>query len=325
MIFLLAILQLCCGFRMMRPLIKMTNSQTPPQLWSALSSVLKNNARNWFISRAEVMGIDWNYMKKQRMDKLERLRELKNDSVDHTIEYPEYYTQPFHGYDKGNLNWMAAVEGEPATLSIALNYWKESNPLITQDWLRYNISKNIKEYLKNTSILNTPKNILDIGCSVGVSSEFLYKSFRSANVTGIDLSPYFIAMAKLRSEEFDFPINYYHRMAENSHFENNTFDLTACNFIMHELPEHATKDILKEMYRITSHGGTIAIVDLTPVKIKNEFFVSAFRRWSFEVTEPHIYGYYNRDIIKLLKDAGFVNIVQKSNDPINSVWLASKY
>ena len=207
---------------------------------------------------------------------------------------------------------------------IALNYWKEVNPLTTQDWLRYNISKNIKAYLKNTSLISQPKTILDVGCSVGISSEFLYKSFRDSNITGIDLSPFFVALAKLRAEEFDIPIQYMHRNAENTHFDKNTFDLVTCNFLMHELPEHATKNILEEIRSILVSGGTIAIIDLTPKSLKNDFFVSQFRRWAFEVTEPHIYGYYNRDINLLLTQAGFVNVKQIKNDPINSVWLASK-
>ena len=315
---------LCCmceSFKIIPPKMR---SQKPPELWNALSSVLKTNARGWFVSRAEKLGIDWNFLKQQNIKKMERLGELKNISTDYTIVYPEYYKQPFHGYENGNLNWLAAVEGEPATLSIALNYWKEVNPLTTQDWLRYNISKNIKAYLKNSSLLCEPREILDIGCSVGISTEFLYKSFRHSNITGIDLSPYFIAMAKLRAEEFDMPINYYHKNGEYTHFDRNTFDLVTCNFLMHELPEHATKNILEEIHSLLVSGGTIAIIDLTPQTLKDDYFVSQFRRWAFEVTEPHIYGYYNRDLVNLLTEAGFINITQCSNDPINSVWLASK-
>lgn len=322
MIVLLFVIVCCCqSFKFTPP--RMT-SQNPPELWTALSSVLKTNARGWFVNRAEKMGIDWTYLKEQNVLKLERLKELKNSSTDYTMTYPEYYKQPFHGYDQGNLNWLAAVECEPATLSIALNYWKEVNPLTTQDWLRYNISKNIKAYLKNTSLISQPKTILDVGCSVGISSEFLYKSFRDSNITGIDLSPFFVALAKLRAEEFDIPIQYMHRNAENTHFDKDTFDLVTCNFLMHELPEHATKNILEEIRSILVSGGTIAIIDLTPKSLKNDFFVSQFRRWAFEVTEPHIYGYYNRDINLLLTQAGFVNVKQIKNDPINSVWLASK-
>ena len=320
-LFLLITLNICKGFNLI-----MSKGETPPTMWKALSKSLKNSARNWFINRAENAGIEWNYMVYRNEKKINRLEFLKNTSTDYTIEYPEYYVQPFHGYDYGNLNWMAAFEGEAATINMASGYWKQKNPYLNQDWLRYNVSNNIKNYLETTSLIKKPFDILDIGCSIGISSEYLYKSFRDSNIYGIDLSPYFIAMAKLRSEEYGFLINYYYRNAEYSHFHDKKFGLVVCNFLFHECPEQATKNILEEANRILIPGGTIAIVDLSPkVLKKDDFFLTKFRKWAFEVTEPHIYGYYERDMKDLLKNAGFTNIQEVKNDPMNSVWLASRY
>jgi hypothetical protein len=39
---------------------------------------------------------------------------------DKAMDYPAYYTQPFHAYDTGNLNWLAAAEVESATASMCL-------------------------------------------------------------------------------------------------------------------------------------------------------------------------------------------------------------
>ena len=39
---------------------------------------------------------------------------------------------------------------------------------------------------------------LDIGCSAGVSSRFLAVEFPGAQVTGVDLSPHFLAVAEWR-------------------------------------------------------------------------------------------------------------------------------
>ena len=88
--------------------------------------------------------------------------------------YPSYYTRPFHGYDDGNLNWLATVEGEAATLSMAVNYWKNNNPQLAEQWLRYNISDNIKEYVRKVDG-NKPEYILDVGSSVG-SQQSIYIS-----------------------------------------------------------------------------------------------------------------------------------------------------
>ena len=89
---------------------KLFMSEKPPPIWSSLSSRLKGNARSWFIDRAKQEGIDWDSMVSESLSQINRLEELKKESTDYTIEYPEYYTQPFHGYDDGNLNWLCALK-----------------------------------------------------------------------------------------------------------------------------------------------------------------------------------------------------------------------
>lgn len=307
--------------------IKMSSSNdSPPEIWQLLSKNLKNTARDWFVQRAEKVGIDWYGLVAENRKDMERLKELYKDSSDNSIVYPKYYTQPFHGYDTGNLNWDAALEGEAATLSMAINYWKEANPIKTQDWLRYNITNNIKQYINNYSPHLNVNSIMDVGCSVGISTEFLYKTFRDVETfSGIDLSPFFIAMATLRSEKFDFPIKYFHKNAENMHsFSDNSYDLIVCNFIFHELPEEASKNILREVNRILKPGGVLAIIDLTPKVVNDNFLVSRFRKWAFEVTEPHIYGYYKRDLKLMMEDSNFFDINSVRNDPINTVWMGVK-
>ncbi len=42
------------------------------------------------------------------------------------------------------------------------------------------------------------RDILDLGCSVGVSTQWLACVFPDANILGADLSPYFLAVAELR-------------------------------------------------------------------------------------------------------------------------------
>jgi len=41
------------------------------------------------------------------------------------MDYPAYYTQPFHAYEDGNLNWLAAAEVESATSAMCLRVREE--------------------------------------------------------------------------------------------------------------------------------------------------------------------------------------------------------
>ena len=132
-------------------------------------------------------------------------------------------------------------------------------------------------------------------------------------------------MAKLRAENFKFPIQYFHKNAEDMNtISDSSQELVVCNFIMHELPEEATINVINEAYRILKPGGIIAIVDLTPRVINNNLLVSKFRKWAFEVTEPHIYEYYSSNMTNMREDTGFFNIQEKTNDPMNNIWLGTK-
>lgn len=62
------------------------------------------------------------------------------------LSYPSYYTVPFHSYDDGNLNWLAAYEVEPASYAMALRTFKDE-PLSAADAmakLRGNINEQIQ-------------------------------------------------------------------------------------------------------------------------------------------------------------------------------------
>jgi len=300
--------------------------ETPNTLWSTLSSTFKNNARDWFIQRAERKNISWNSItnKYKTPNNKQILMELYNVIEDKDIEYPSYYTQPFHGYDTGNLNWLAAQEGEAATLSMSVNYWDNVSPYIAEQWVRLNVSSHINNYIK-TQQLDYPYHILDMGCSIGVSTEYLYNSFRrTKNIQGLDLSPYFLSVASFRKHERNLSINYIHGNAENTKLPARSYNMIVCNFMLHEVPNNATKNILNEIYRILKPGGVIVIVDLDPIRVQNNLIVSQFRKWAFEVTEPHIYEYYKHDMNVRLLDANFKYIVTNKNDPINRVWIGTK-
>jgi ubiquinone/menaquinone biosynthesis C-methylase UbiE len=302
------------------------NQELPPTLWSSLSSTFKRSARNWFIQRAEKKNIQWNKLtnKYKTKENKKLLLELYEILENKQIKYPGYYTLPFHGYDTGNLNWQAAEEGEAATISMSVNYWDNVSPSVAEKWVRHNVSNHIACYLK-THELEYPRNILDMGCSIGVSTEYLYKTFPDAiNIQGLDLSPYFLSVASYRANEQNLSLNYIHANAENTGLPYSSYNMVVCNFILHEVPHKATQNILNEIYRLLKPGGIIVIVDLDPKRVQNNLVVSQFRKWAFEVTEPHIYEYYQHDMSMQLLNANFKYVVSNKNDPINRVWIGRK-
>lgn len=256
-----------------------------------LFGIMKIAARNTLIGTAEKNGIPW----RERSSILETqnaeiLQSYYSELENKGISYPNYYTQEFHAYDEGNLNWQAAFECESATMSMALRVWPKDGmtAVQAQDKLRNSFTDAVIGYMGKQ-----PNKLLDVGCSVGVSTFYLAKCFPGATVIdGLDLSPYFLAVAKQRQilttnaeKDDSFKINndgtiwsdllrfvdssvsrirWIHGNAEDTKLPENEYDVTAASFMFHELPQGISSEIMKEMYRVTAKGGVVAITDNNP-------------------------------------------------------------
>ncbi len=294
--------------------------------WNSFQFTLKEQARKWFIDRAISSGIPWDKLYKKYDDVYEDINTFRYVKEDKMIIYPDYYTRPFHGYDEGNLNWLAAKEGDAATLSIAAGYWPKEDPYVAQEWMRQNITQNIKKYIDELGVYpkQYPKSALDMGCSIGISTEYLQNCFPKSKIDGIDLSPYFIAVAAYRNTEHKLGINYIHGNIEKTTLRDNSYDFIISNFVFHELPCDAANNVLNEIKRLLTPGGIVAIIDMDPSNLDKQLKNNIFRKWAFESTEPHIYDYYLRDTCDMLKENGFEYITKRRNDPLNSIWLGVK-
>ena len=287
---------------------------------------MKSTVRNWFIQRAQEAGISWTYIVAKYTDPyvMQTLERYKQTLENPAIHYPDYYVKPFHGYDVGNLEWQAAIECEAATYSISVGYWKNVHYQVASNWLRYNVTKCINAYRKAHQIDEPVETIVDIGCSVGISTECLVNAFRNAYVIGVDLSPYYLAVATHRGHQNGNPLHYVHANAENIPIDDETVNLVTVCFMFHEMPIDARKEVLCEAYRILKPNGVLAILDIDPIRIGKQLYNNPFRKWAFDTTEPHIHNYYKHDMQTSMMECGFDNIVEKENDPVNKVWIAKK-
>lgn len=295
--------------------------------WKQTSKFLKKQARDWFIQRAEKNGVKWNELKRQYSSPNVgiTLNLMKNELENKTLEYPEYFLKPFHGYDEGNMNWIAAKEGDGATISMSVNYWKDTSPQDCELWLRGNYTNTIKRYITDYELENqNTKYILDIGSSFGIGTEFLKKYFEKSNVSGLDLSPYFVAISKYRTNINNNNITYIHANAEEIPLPSNSVDIITAQFLFHEVPTEPTRKIVKEVYRVLKNDGILSVIDLDPQNLRDTLEINVFRKWAFEVTEPHIYEYYKSNMTDILFENGFKNIRVVKNDPLNKVWLGRK-
>ena len=286
--------------------------------------IMKSQARKVLIRTAEKNGIPWrkNFQELANSE----VKELYNAIADSDLVYPDYYQVPFHAYDQGNLCWQAAFEAESATYSMGLRSWKNEPGLtwqVAQDRLRHNFYQIVEKYT-----INPLQDILDIGCSVGISTLTMHRYFSakqediSLNTIGLDLSPYMLAVAKKRDAQQEIK-QWIHGKAENTNFADNSFDLVTLQFVIHELPRKITQEIFQEIFRILRPGGVIAIVDNNPASpvIQN---LPPVLFTLMKSTEPWSDDYYTFNIEDSLVKSGFRYHTTVASDPRHRTIIAIK-
>lgn len=287
-----------------------------------LYALMKQQARQVLIKTAEKNGVPW----RQRYQELAasgiqtQMAQLTNPD----LPYPDYYNVPFHAYTDGNLCWQAAFEAEPATHAMALRVWKDE-PLtwqVAQDRLRGTFHAVLAQHI------TTPvQDILDVGCSIGISTLALHRFYQSKSDTpvrtvGLDLSPYMLTVAQHRDTDHEIS-QWIHANAEATDLPDQSFDLVTLQFVTHELPGYATTAIFKEAFRLLRSGGHLAIVDNNPQSpvIQN---LPPVLFTLMKSTEPWSDDYYTFDLEAAMAAIGFDPIITVPSDPRHRTILGRK-
>ncbi|MEA5583176.1 class I SAM-dependent methyltransferase [Nodularia harveyana UHCC-0300] len=278
-----------------------------------LANLAKHQARQMMIKRAEGIGVPWTEEVKtlQARDWSPELAQVQNLRV----SYPDYYVSSFHAYEHGNLSWQAAFEVRPAAQAVHAKIWQDAQP--------QGDAKLRQSYhnILTASLPHTPQNILDVGCSVGLSSFALQEIYPQSQITGLDLSPYFLAVANYRAQENQAQINWLHSTAENTGLPDASFDLVSISLMCHELPQSATREIFAEMRRVLRPGGHLAIMDMNP---QSEIYkkMPPYILTLLKSTEPYLDQYFALDIEQTLVEAGFQLPSITSNTPRHRTIIA---
>jgi SAM-dependent methyltransferase len=287
-----------------------------------LAKLAKYQARELIIKRAESIGVAWRddvKFLRSRGGSTSFSPEWEADLAQITnpnLQYPDYYLTSFHAYEQGNMSWDAAMEVEVAAYSVHAKIFAETGK--TGDaQLRQSYHDLIIQ-----NLATPPQAILDIGCSVGMSTFAMQKVYPQADLTGVDLSPYFLTIANYRAQQQQSPqINWVHAAGEATGLPSASYDLVSLFLICHELPQTAIWEIFQEAKRLLKPGGHIAIMDMNP---QSEIYsqMAPYILTLLKSTEPYLDQYFTLDLDRALTDAGFQPLIITANTPRHRTVIA---
>ena len=150
---------------------------------------------------------------------------------------------------------------------------------------------NVVERLFSQIDLTNVKEVLEVGCGIGVLSAYLAEKY-GWKVTGIDIDPEQIKKAKNNNRENNY-LKFLEADATKLPFENNEFDLVLSSDILHHIPNWDKS--LNEISRVLRPNGFYVLNDLAFPRL------IFFKKWSISVD----------DIINYMKGNNFKIIYEK--------------
>ncbi|MBT6088780.1 MAG: class I SAM-dependent methyltransferase [Rhodospirillaceae bacterium] len=150
------------------------------------------------------------------------------------------------------------------------------------------------------------ERFLDIGTGVAQLPMAVKERFPDADVWGIDVGAPMLRYGHMRAAENGLDINLAQRLAEDSGFEDNSFDVVTAYILFHEVPTEDTKKILAEVRRILRPGGVFFPVDFKTYTQSQPSASGRFNQWWDHVHNNEVWTeeYRDSDFIQLMADAG---------------------
>ncbi|MCB2107314.1 MAG: class I SAM-dependent methyltransferase [Rhodobacteraceae bacterium] len=166
-----------------------------------------------------------------------------------------------------------------------------------------------KEYAK---VLPTPadgnvRRVLDQGCSCGQAAVAIKERFPDADVWGIDVGGPMVRFAHMRAVDLGIAVNFAQRLAEDSKFPDNHFDIVTNNIMFHEVTAEKAKEIIKESFRVLRPGGVFYPIDFYTGAPAPKDAYGLYRQWWDHRWNNEVWRleYANLDFFGAMREAGF--------------------
>lgn len=162
-----------------------------------------------------------------------------------------------------------------------MNTFSTLNPIILDKKRRLQVANKIFLKLKKSLHHKNTKDmkLLDIGCSIGIITNYLARHFSDA--VGIDTD--YIAIEQAKNKFRRKNLRYMVMDGGKTSFTNNTFDVATCIHVYYYIKDK--EKLFQEIYRILKPGGICYLSGINkyfPVKPKQTVPTSYVSYWELE-------------------------------------------
>jgi len=172
---------------------------------------------------------------------------------------------------------------------------------------------NMSDYVGRLLCLNKKNemNILDAGCGVGGTSIYLAKKYPNLRFTGITITPGQLVLAnkfvtERKLNNADFMLQNYMETDFSDEYFHNIFALESASYARNK------KNFIKEMYRILTPGGRLAIIDAFLTSTPHNYFMKVLHDLTCIGRGVPIDADMNlQEFKEYLKEEGFIDIQVK--------------
>ena len=151
-----------------------------------------------------------------------------------------------------------------------------------------------------------PQAILDMGCGTGEQTLAYKRRHPDAEVTGIDCARPFVRFAHALAEGEGLAMHFAHMDANQTSFEDESFDLIVSIILFHETSNAQVQKILQESWRLLRPGGLVLHLDVPYQPHRMPLVKQVTNHWQVRNNgEPFWTGFVELDMMEQLLQAGF--------------------
>ena len=242
---------------------------------------------------------------------LKRARNQGFDDLPASVDgadYPSYYLRTFHWQTDG---WFSEHSARMYDMGVEFLF------MGTADVMR---RMTFAPLVNAAADIDHPK-IVDIGCGNGRYLGQLQRAVPHAQLTGVDLSPSYINVAR-RNFAGHPSMSWIEANGEDMPLQDDAFDMATSVFLFHELPKQARRNVMREAFRVLAPGGLFVVCD-SGQQAGNQAMQDVFDVFPRLYHEPYYKGYFRDDLAVALQDSGF-SVLSAKNHFFSRIVVARK-